>query len=379
MRPVLLPYAWRDMQAIRTSLPGRDYHAPDIFELDRERIFFHHWMYVARVDEAPHAGDFVTVDVAGESIIVVRGKDGELRGFYNVCRHRGSRLCDAESDGHAKGSLKCPYHAWSYAYDGRLIGTPFVGKDELDRSALSLWPVHLDTWQGFVFVNLGAEPISLRDALERQYDNPLQYERWQMDELKTARRTVSELGANWKILVENYNECLHCPTVHPELCAVAPTFGKGLAFEPGRDDRGVSIADGGVGYTASGRTSVPVMPGIDEQAASSMYGATVLPNMLIDLTGTVVIATRLQPRSATHTTIVTDYLFRPEVVDDPDFDPTDVVEFAELVAHQDYAVCERAQLGVTSRAFEHGVYPEKDDLLYGFNQRYLAARDSHET
>ena len=120
------------------------------------------------------------------------------------------------------------------------------------------------------------------------------------------------------------------------------------------------------------------MPGIDEQAASSMYGATVLPNMFIDLTGTVVIATRLQPRSATHTTIVTDYLFRPEVVDDPDFDPTDVVEFAELVAHQDYAVCERAQLGVTSRAFEHGVYPEKDDLLYGFNQRYLAARDGHE-
>ena len=143
---------------------------------------------------------------------------------------------------------------------------------------------------------------------------------------------------------------------------MAPTFGKGLVFEPGRHDWGVSIADGGVGYTASGRTSVPVMPGIDEQAASSMYGATVLPNMFIDLTGTVVIATRLQPRSATHTTIVTDYLFRREVVDDPDFDPTEVVEFAELVAHQDYAVCERAQLGVTSRAFEHGVYPEKDDL-----------------
>jgi Rieske 2Fe-2S family protein len=221
--------------------------------------------------------------------------------------------------------------------------------------------------------------MPLRESLEHQHDKPLQYERWQMEQLKTARRTVSELHANWKILVENYNECLHCPTVHPELCAVAPTFGKGLVFEAGRDDWGVSIADGGVGYTASGKTSVPVMPGIDQESASSMYGATVLPNMFIDLTGTVVIATRLQPRSAKHTTIVTDYLFSREVVDDPDFDPGEVVEFAELVAHQDYAVCERAQLGVTSRAFEHGVYPEKDDLLYSFNQRYLAARDGHET
>ena len=117
------------------------------------------------------------------------------------------------------------------------------------------------------------------------------------------------------------------------------------------------------------------MPGLDEQTASSMYGATIFPNMFIDLTGTVVIATRLQPRSARHTTVVTDYLFRPEVVEDPDFDPTEVVEFSELVAHQDYAVCERVQLGVQSRAFDHGVFAEKDALPYAFNQTYLAARD----
>ena len=363
------------MQATRASLPGRDYHAPDIFELERERIFFRQWIYVARADEAPEPGDFVTVDVAGESIVVVRGRDGELKGFYNVCRHRGSRLCDAESAGHAKGSLKCPYHAWSYAYDGRLIGTPFVGEDELDRSALSLWPVHLGTWQGFVFVNLDPDPQPLHTSLEGQYDQPLQYERWQMHELKTASRTVSELQANWKILVENYNECLHCPTVHPELCAVAPTFGKGLVFEPGREDWGVSIADGGVGYTASGKTTVPVMPGIDGHDASSMYGATVLPNMFIDLTGTVVIAGRMQPRSATHTTMITDYLFRPEVLEEPGFDPSEVVDFAELVARQDYDICERVQQGVRSRAFTHGVYAEKDKLPYKFTKTYRAARE----
>ena len=187
---------------------------------------------------------------------------------------------------------------------------------------------------------------------------------------------MTDVQANWKILIENYNECLHCPTVHPELSQVAPAFGKGLVLEPGRHDWGVSIVNGGAGYTATGTTTIPVMPGLDDHQASSMYGATVYPNMFIDLTGTVVIATRMLPRSEAHTTIVTDYLFRPEVVDDPGFDPSEVVDFAELVAKQDYVVCERVQLGVSSRAFTHGVYAEKDDLPHRFNKRYLAARDA---
>jgi Rieske 2Fe-2S family protein len=363
------------MSGARPTLPGRDYHAREVFELERERIFFREWFYAGRADEAPLPGDFLTVDVVGESILVIRGKDDELRGFYNVCRHRGSRLCDPELRGHAQGAIKCPYHAWSYAYDGRLIGTPLVGKDEIDRESFGLWPVTVEVWQGFVFVHLGEPAESLQESLEHQTDKPLQYERWAMDELRTARRTVTELAANWKILIENYNECLHCPTVHPELVAVAPAFKKGDVFEAGRDDWGVSIVGGGVGYTASGTTSLPVMPGLDEHSASSMYGASVFPNMFIDLTGTVVIATRLQPRAPDHTTVVTDYLFRPEVIDEPGFDPSEVVDFSELVAAQDYAVCERVQVGVSSRAFDHGIYAEKDALPYAFNQTYLAARE----
>jgi glycine betaine catabolism A len=359
----------------RPTLPGRSYHAQEVFDLERDKVFFREWFYAGRADHAPEPGDFLTVDVVGESILVVRGKDGELRGFYNVCRHRGTRICDPETQGHAKGAIKCPYHAWSYSYDGQLIGTPLVGADELDRSTLSLWPVHVDVWQGFVFVHLGEPEEGVRESFEHQSDLPLQYEPWRMDELRTAQQTVTELRANWKILVENYNECLHCPTVHPELVAVAPAFRKGSVFEEGREDWGVSIVDGGVGYTTSGATTMPVMPGLDEYRASSMYGATVFPNMFIDLTGTVVIATRLLPRGPAHTSVVMDYLFRPEVIDSPGFDPTEVVDFSELVARQDYDVCERAQLGVSSRAFDHGVYVEKDELAYNFSRRYLAARD----
>ena len=355
----------------KPTLSGRHYHAQEVFELEREKVFFREWFYAGRADHAPEPGDFLTVDVVGESILVVRGQDLKLRGFYNVCRHRGSRICDPETTGHAKGAIKCPYHAWSYSYDGRLIGTPLVAPDEVDRSSLSLWPVHVDVWQGFVFVHLGEPEEGVRESFEHQSDLPLQYEPWRMDELRTAEQTVTELRANWKILVENYNECLHCPTVHPELVAVAPTFRKGLVFEEGRDDWGVSME--GAGYTATGTTTIPVMPGLTESQANAMHGASVFPNMFIDLTGTVVIATRMQPRGPEHTTVITDYLFRPEAIEAPGFDATETVEFAELVAQQDYVVCERVQHGVRSQAFTHGVYAEKDELPWRFNQRYLAA------
>src|SRR3954451_382646 len=153
--------------AIRTTLPGVAYHSDETWAIDKERVFYRSWVYVGRAERVAGPGDWLRVEIADESVLVVRGKDEQLRGFYNVCRHRGSRICDAETRGHAKGAIKCPYHAWTYSYDGKLIGTPLVAKDELDRSMLGLWPVRLDEWQGYVFVNLAADAPSLRESLER--------------------------------------------------------------------------------------------------------------------------------------------------------------------------------------------------------------------
>ena len=364
------------MTGPRFTLPGPDYHAPEVFALERERIFFRNWFYAGRVDGLSEPGDFLAADVVGESILVIRGKDGELRGFYNVCRHRGSRLCDEESSGKLRSAIKCPYHAWSYSFDGKLVGTPLMAKDEIDRSEFGLWPVTVEVWQGFVFVHLGRPEQGLRESLLAQGEgSAVEYERFGFAGLRSAHQTVSEVAANWKILFENYNECLHCPTVHPELIAVAPAFKTGNVFEEGRSDYGVTMVGGGSGYTKTGSTTLPLLPGIDAHDATSMYGASVFPNMFLDMTGTVAIATRLQPRGPDSTSVVTDYMFRPEVIAEPGFDPSEVVEFSELIAHQDYTVCERAQRGVSSRAFTHGVFAEKDALPYAFNQEYLKARD----
>jgi Rieske 2Fe-2S family protein len=360
---------------MRETLPGRDYWAPEVYELDREQIFFRHWFYLGRVDDLEEPGDYQATEIAGESVIVVRGKDGELRGFYNVCRHRGTRICDAGA-GRMRGAIKCPYHAWSYGFDGALIGTPMVAEDEVDRTTLGLWPVTVDVWAGFVFVNLSEQPQPLFESLLAQAESPIPWARFgPLEELRVGRRTVSDVDANWKILVENYNECLHCPTVHPELVAVVPAYRRGEVLEEGRDDGGVEFADGGTSFTLSGHSTIPVMPGFAEHEANSIYSACLFPNMFLDISGTSTVATSLQPLGPERTRVVSEYLFRPEVIDAPDFDPSEIVDFNELVGHQDYVVCERVQKGVRSRAFTHGVYADKDELPYEFNRTYLAARD----
>jgi Rieske 2Fe-2S family protein len=358
----------------RHTLPGTDYRDPQIFAIEKSAIFWRNWFCAGRSEQAPQPGDWFTVDVTGESVIVVRGEDGRLRAFFNVCRHRGARLREEER-GHDKGSIMCPYHAFCYDLKGNLVATPKVAEDELDRANLSLWPVHLDEWQGFVFVNLtkGEPRRTLREQLSGAYDDILDFERFEIDQLRIGASTEWLVEANWKIIIENYNECLHCPTVHPELVDVIPAYRKGWVFEDGRDDGGVTLASGGT--YAPGVSTLPLLPAMTEVDATSVYGGTVFPNVMIDISGTSIIVTQLLPVSATQTRQVAWYLFHPDTINAPDFDPSGLVEFGELVGGQDNDVCERVQRGVSSQAFTHGVYPEKDKYVYEFNQRYLAERD----
>ena len=158
---------------IRRTLPGVAYHSEETYAVDTERVFYRNWVYVGRAERVAKPGAWLRVEIAGESILVVRGKDEQIRAFYNVCRHRGSRICDDEQ-GEVRTHLRCPYHAWGYALDGTLVTTPMIEKDEIDRPSTSLWPVHVDVWEGFVFVNLSREePRPLLEHLADQQDEPL--------------------------------------------------------------------------------------------------------------------------------------------------------------------------------------------------------------
>ena len=363
------------MQNNKHTLPGRDYIDPAIFALERENVFFKSWFYAGRAEQVEASGQWFTIDVVGESIIVMRNEVGELQAFYNVCRHRGSKLCD-EIAGHCHGAIVCPYHNWCYNHQGDLIATPRIEEGELDRSQLSLWPVHVDVWQGFVFVNLIAEkPISLRESLATHFDEPLRFERFELDKLRIGHRVETIVNANWKIVMENYLECLHCPNVHPELVETIETYQTGWVIEEGRDDGGVSLPLGGTGYTQGGKSSLSVMPSMTELEVNSIYGGAIPPNVTLDIGATGVMVIQLLPISAQQTRVVDTYLFNAVDVAKPDFDPSPLSDFNELVAKQDFAVCERVQKGVASRAFKHGTLAEKDIFVYEFIQRYLKQRD----
>ena len=230
----------------------------------------------------------------------------------------------------------------------------------------------MDVWEGFVFVNLSREtPRPLLEHLADQADDPLALARVGLSELRIGHVSTIEVQANWKIVIENYNECLHCPTVHPELVSVLPAYKKGSIFEDGREDGGVTLADG---RTAPRRPAAPppLLPGLKGQdGPQSYFGALVYPTMFLDVDGSSALATAVFPTGPQSCRLVTEYLFSPEAFDDPDFDPQPVVDFNELVTRQDNEACERVQRGVTSRAFVNGVFPAKDGWVYGFDQRYL--------
>jgi phenylpropionate dioxygenase-like ring-hydroxylating dioxygenase large terminal subunit len=359
----------------RPTLAGADYASDAVFAEERERIFFAGWYCVGRSEEVPTTGDYLVRDVVGESVFVVRNRAGELRAFYNVCAHRGTKLLDDEpACGHLGKAFKCPYHAWSYDLEGRLIGTPNVHEDEqFERSDYPLHSIGVGEHAGFVFVSLAEAPRPLDEALRDSNETITDFERYQMADLRVARRIVYEVAANWKIVVENYNECLHCPTIHPELVSVVPMYRFGEVWDGETRDGGNPMKDGATSFTVSGTSGLPKFPDLLPEDYGMYYGVFQFPNLMVNLHPDSVMTYLIEPHGPAATTVTSEFLFRPEAIADPAFNPEPTVELWDLISRQDWSVCERAQIGVSSRSFRTGVFPRKDRLLFDFNERWRRA------
>jgi phenylpropionate dioxygenase-like ring-hydroxylating dioxygenase large terminal subunit len=355
----------------KPTLAGREYCDEDVWRDERDRIWHSTWVAVGRAEEVPETGSYQTYDVAGESVFVTRNADGALHGFYNVCSHRGTRFLD-EGGGTVKKAFKCPYHGWTYGLNGELLGTPNVEEDEFfDRADYPLHPIHVDTYAGFLFVNLSTgRPMPLLEFLRSGAETMTAFERFAMQDLRIGHRIVYEVRANWKILVENYNECLHCPTIHPELVQVVPLFRFGEVWDEDIRDDGLQMREGATSFNPTGVSTLPRFAGILDEDVNRYYGIYQFPNIALDLHPDCVQYYVLVPRSPSHTTVISDYLFMPETIAERDVSAEPVVEFWDLISKQDWAVCERAQVGVRSRAYTTGIYPRKDRFLYWFNEEY---------
>ncbi len=364
---------------LELSLPKASFTSEAEFRRERDAILFTDWFCVGRSAGLAAAGDYLTADVAGESIVVVRGDDNALRGFYNLCRHRGSRLVPPEDcepaaarpgpSGCFAGSIRCPYHAWTYGLDGTLRSAPFLPDLRGHRAALSLHQVDIDTWGGFIFARL--EPAARPSLSETLGGIPARVAAYQLSALRTGARLRYQVAANWKVVLENYNECYHCGPVHPELCELVPEFARA-----GGDvdwESGVPHRDGAYTFTATGTTSRLPLPGLSEPERTRHFGELVLPNLMISLSADHVAAFTVWPESAGRTTVVCDFLFHPDEMAKPDFDPGDAVTFWDMVNRQDWLICERVQDGMTSRRFTAGYLAPMEEPSADVG-RYVAAR-----
>ena len=327
------------------SLAQRYFVSPEVFAEEQDRIFSKQWVLVGHQNQIAEPGDYFVTEVASESLIIVRDKGGEVHGFYNVCRHRGTRLRE-DRNGHLS-AIQCPYHAWTYGLDGRLIGAPHMDQvPGFDKADYSLHAVNLALWEGLIFVNLADSPTPLEEWFA-----PLngKFSHWNLPKLRAAKRIEYDVKANWKLMFENYSECYHCPGVHPMLSKVSPYDSAENDLTEGPFLGGFMKINKGAGLTMSGKACALPVGKIENLQEVFYY--SIFPNMLLSLHPEYVMVHQLWPQSPERTLILCDWFFHPDAFNRSDFKPEDAIEFWDMTNRQDWHVCELSQQGIASRAY----------------------------
>ncbi|MFD7924131.1 aromatic ring-hydroxylating dioxygenase subunit alpha [Streptomyces sp. NPDC059740] len=342
--------------SLLATLPGTYYTDPEVFRREQEHVFEQNWVCAVRSADLDRPGAFRTVRAGRESVLVVRSRTGGLNAFLNVCRHRGARLCTAES-GTVRRNLQCPYHAWTYALDGRLVAAPnLTGMPDVDRTAYGLHPVALREWLGYAWVCLAPTPPSFEEtvvgAVTERLGDPAAVEGYRTESLALGRRITYDVAANWKLIVENFMECYHCATIHPELTDVLPEFADGYAAQY-YVGHGAQFAPGARGFTVDGEEGFGRLPGVADTQDRRYYAVTVRPAVFLNLVPDHVILHRMFPLAVDRTVVECDWLYAPEVVDSG-ADLSRSVELFHRVNSQDFEACERTQPAMASRAYREG-------------------------
>ena len=358
-----------------TQLPGPAFTDHDVFEWERASLFRRGWICAGHVDQVRERGAYLTVDAGGESVIVVGDDDGLPRAFLNTCRHRGARLLVAPEG--TTRRLQCPYHAWSYGFDGALKHAPFTdGLEDFDKACFGLHPVRLAVIEGLVLLDLSGEAPPPQEHVGELA--PL-FARYRLGELHRAARLVYDVEANWKAIAENYSECLHCPGVHPELNRLSHYLSGADMDGPGAWCGGsMTLAEGVPTMARHGNgPQRPPIAGLTEEDERKVLYFALFPNGLISLHPDYVMLHTLWPREPGRTEVVCEWFFEPQTMAAESFDASDAVSFWDQVNREDWHVCNLAQRGMGSSAFTPGRYTIQEGDVHEFDvmvaERYLEA------
>jgi Rieske 2Fe-2S family protein len=369
---------WNGLADMQPTLPSASYFSPEQFDQDLSKIWYRNWVYLCRsaVLEEPLA--FRTFEIGTQQILLLRDEAGVLRAFHNTCRHRGSTLCPSSEGSLRSKYLTCPYHSWTYNLQGELLRTPPLARTaEFDLSALPLYGIKLAEWNGFVFVNLDeSDPLPFERTLDAAPDR---LNNWPIADLVVGHSFSKIMRCNWKIFWENYNECLHCPQVHPELCKIVPIYGRRIMerrddpeWRDRADEADPRYAGGlkqgaetwsmdgtGHGYRFAGLT--------DAERREGYVFVTSLPSMYVVAHVDYVRVVRLRPVGPELTELTAEWLFPPEAIADKSVDLANIVEFATLVMQQDTQVCELNQSGLKSIRHDQGALMPEEYAVHQFH------------
>jgi len=388
------------------TLPSRFYSDDAVYRADIAAVWRQGWLFAGHSCEIPKPGDYFTLQVDSDPILVVRGDDGAIRAFHNVCRHRGSIVCPDEA-GHA-GRLVCPYHQWAYGLDGRLIACRGM-QDDLDKSQLGLAPVHAHDLEGLIFISLSSNPAPF-EPTEKALTSVLRPQGFRR--AKVAKAVDYLVKANWKLVWENNRECYHCNLNHPQYIKAnfdhyniddtLPHIREQMQSAVSRSEQ--KWADDGLTVThkATGMTTFPDAENniwwsanrtalVDGWVSESMDGKQVaplmgdyrdpdvgtlrmraLPNFWNHSSCDHGVSTRLLPAGPQKTAIRVYWLVDEKAVEGRDYQLEKVMPFWQLTSEQDWLICERQQTGVNSSAYRPGPYSTyKEYNVDGFIRWYL--------
>ena len=352
-------------------LPRRAYVDPAVHDWEQANIFAG-WMCLGRGEKFAEAGAQTSVETGAGGVLLVRGEDGTLRAFANVCRHRGHELvpCGVSVN---KRSIVCPYHGWNYKLDGTLRNAPggFRDVEDFDKSQFGLAELDVVEWHGWVFVDGSGRAGPFAGHIGELEGIVAPY---QPATLQVLASHEYEIAANWKTVVENYQECYHCSMIHPELCAVSPPdSGSNLDMEGDWVGGWMSLRDEADTMSLDGRSSGVVIQGLSETERRTVMYVALFPNLLVSLHPDYVMTHRLTPLAADRTAIECAWLFPEEAAQQDGFDPAYAVDFWDLTNRQDWAACESVQRGLSSPHARPGPLAPDEDGVYQFVTRVARA------
>ena len=361
LEPAALAAPLRPLRQARMPPPAA-YTDEEVFAWER-RVFFGGWQ-CAGLSAQLQPGDYRAERLGPGGVLLTRDGAGVARAFANTCRHRGHELlpCGTASAGKA---IVCPYHSWAYELNGSLRGAPgFGGRPEFAASDWGLIPLPVTEWHGLVFADGSGEDVPLAGSLATLAPLVAPY---QPERLVVTATHDYEVAANWKIITENFHECYHCPAIHPQLCKVSPPDSGDNFDLPGIWIGGrMDLRDGAVTMSADGSSGGVILPGLADAGRGRVLYVNVFPNVLISLHPDYVMAHRLVPLAAGATRIECAWLFPPEALARPGFDPGYAVEFWDVTNRQDWRACEGVQRGLASPAAAPGPLSDREDAVHLF-------------